>query len=185
MFLAGLTKVCVRRSCFEKVILYYGWCEKRKTFPFSFCLFEQNKTMWWWSVLYVLGGGAGRGREGAFDLMTWFDLAGLTPPSFIAGIEGEGLTGRWGCVERKNNNIYLLVSSSAFQRVSQVVCVHARFYFCFVLLTGRTQPFHLASCLSQSTLYSPQKCTDYWTLLSGVCMQKTGLQMCYLPSNKL
>lgn len=31
------------------------------------------------------------------DLMAWLDLAGLTPPSFIAGVEGEGLAVRLGC----------------------------------------------------------------------------------------
>lgn len=45
----------------------------------------------------------GRGRFGTFDLVV---LAGLSPPSFIAGAEGEGATVRLGWTDTKTS-IYM------------------------------------------------------------------------------
>lgn len=42
----------------------------------------------------------GRGRFGTFDLVV---LAGLSPPSFIAGAEGEGATMRLGWADTKTS----------------------------------------------------------------------------------
>lgn len=111
-------------------IMRFTLKKKQNNLPFSFSL-EQSRTVHSSDGVYILGGGAGRGRAGAFDLMTWLDLAGLTPPSFPAGVEGEGLTGSLGCVDRKNKLIDLC--HRWLFKVFHRLCVHTSVLFCKLL----------------------------------------------------